>query len=118
MKRITRAISIRQPFAESILRGFKNDEYRTVATNIRERVWIYASLKDREDEVAARFWRKLKREPGDLPKGVIVGSVEIVDCRPHPIEKYAYQLANPKRMRPRKAIGQPCPIFWRPKGLK
>jgi hypothetical protein len=115
---ITRAISIRQPFAEAILRGLKKAEFRSVRTKIRERVWIYASLKDRDDEFAAPYWRKLKKEPGDLPKGVVVGSVEIVGCSPHPIEKYAYRLANPKRMRPRKPIGQPCPVFWRPKGMK
>lgn len=50
--KITRAISIRQPFVELILRGLKKREYRSKPTNIRERVYLYASLKP------AR-WRRL-----------------------------------------------------------
>ena len=39
-----RALSIRHPYAEQILRGKKKAEYRSRPTNIRERVYIYASL--------------------------------------------------------------------------
>src|SRR5205809_702044 len=39
-----RALSIRQPHAERILRGTKTAEYRSRPTGIRERVYIYASL--------------------------------------------------------------------------
>lgn len=39
-----RALSIRQPYAEQILRGEKKIEYRSRPTNIRERVYIYASM--------------------------------------------------------------------------
>ena len=39
-----RALSIRQPFAELILRGTKTIEYRTRPTRIiGERFWIYAA---------------------------------------------------------------------------
>jgi hypothetical protein len=111
--KITRAISIRQPFAELILLGKKKFEYRTVPTNIRERVYIYASLRPRIDNP---FWKKSGKKPGDLPAGVIVGSVEIVDCLDHPDEKYAYKLRNPKRLRtPIKAKNRPSPVFWIPR---
>jgi predicted transcriptional regulator len=40
-----RAISIRQPWVELILRGVKKKEYRSQPTNIRERVYLYASAK-------------------------------------------------------------------------
>jgi predicted transcriptional regulator len=41
-----RALSIRQPFAELILRGIKTIEYRTRPTRIiGERFYIYASKK-------------------------------------------------------------------------
>ena len=40
-----RALSIRQPYAEQILRGTKLFEYRTRPTTIRERVYIYVSRK-------------------------------------------------------------------------
>ncbi|MDA8409599.1 MAG: hypothetical protein M0001_04305 [Treponema sp.] len=42
---ITRAISIRQPYVELILQGAKTEEYRSMPTNIRERVYLYASLR-------------------------------------------------------------------------
>ncbi|HEX3357004.1 MAG TPA: ASCH domain-containing protein, partial [Tepidisphaeraceae bacterium] len=39
-----RALSIRQPFAELILRGIKTVEYRSRSTRIiGERFWLYAS---------------------------------------------------------------------------
>jgi hypothetical protein len=68
---VMRALSIRQPFAENVLRGTKRIEYRSIPTAIlNERVYIYASLR-------------LGNERGrDLPRGVIVGTVEIVGCRP------------------------------------
>ncbi len=61
---IKRAISIRQPFVELILRGDKKFEYRSTPTKLRERVYIYASQKpkDRPSE-----WRKVGKEPGELP---------------------------------------------------
>jgi hypothetical protein len=75
-----RALSIRQPYAEQILRGRKRSEYRGRPTNIRERVYIYASLTPGYSE----DWQKLKLEPGDLPTGVLVGTVEIKDCTGKP----------------------------------
>ena len=45
MKRPTRALSIRQPYAEQILSGSKRIEYRKTPTRILdEPVYIYASL--------------------------------------------------------------------------
>src|SRR5262245_39009177 len=41
-----RALSVRQTFAELILRGIKTVEYRTLPTRvIGERFWIYASKR-------------------------------------------------------------------------
>jgi len=110
--RISRAISIKQPFVEQILRGTKRYEYRSVPTNIRERVYLYASLSPRTDKDA---WRGITKLKGQLPLGLIVGSVEIVGCRRDSGE-YAYKLAAPMRLRvPLRPINQPCPVFWRPK---
>ena len=39
-----RALSIRQPHAEAILRGVKKIEYRTRRTKVRGRIYIYANL--------------------------------------------------------------------------
>ena len=110
----TRAISIRQPYVELILRGEKTREFRSRATRIRERVWLYAAKTPADDELA---WRKSKHAPGNLPTGAILGSVEIVDCRWDPArECFAYLLRNPTRLRtPRHPKGVPMPSFWRPR---
>lgn len=97
-----RAISIRQPFVEQILRGVKRFEFRSRPTKIFERVYLYASLKAEEGG-------------RELPRGKIVGTVEIVRCRPRPGGGYAYELRGPKRLtRSRKPANQPQPCFWRP----
>ncbi len=115
MSRPRRAISIRQPAAELVLRGIKRFENRTLPTNIRERVYIYASLK--KDDPWPYAWRRLGRSPGSLPTGVIVGTVDIVDCRWWPKKKWwAYKLANPRRVRPYLVPrNQPQPKFWIPR---
>ena len=113
MPAITRAISIRQPWVELILRGEKTEEFRSQPTRIKERVYLYASL--RPAEYSAKHWKKLGLEPGDLPTGLIVGSVEIEGCRGTADGYYAYKLGNPKRLRkPIKAMNQPQPRFWIP----
>ncbi|MFZ1806225.1 MAG: ASCH domain-containing protein [Cyclobacteriaceae bacterium] len=91
--KITRAISIRQPFVELIFQGKKKYEYRSTLTNIRERVYIYASLTPSAHEAS---WKKVKKLLGELVTGVIVGSVESVDCKwDAKVESYAYNLRGP-----------------------
>lgn len=107
-----RAISIRQPYVELILRGKKKAEYRSVRTNVRETVYLYASLTPADDDEA---WRVVKAEPGSLPTGAIVGTVDIVDCDGEDGD-FAYQLARPKRLTtPLRAVNQPQPCLWRPR---
>ena len=110
---ITRAISIRQPYVELILLGKKKAEYRSIPTRIRERVYLYASKSPADSPKA---WDRVKKLPGDLPTGVILGSVEIVDCRPDEEgQGFAYVLSKPIRFRsPRRAKNAPQPVFWRP----
>ena len=89
-----RALSIRQPYAERILRGDKKIEYRTWPTTHRGRIYIYAAktpvlLPGHEDPL----------DPLKLPRGVLVGTVEIVDCKKG--EKYfEWGLRNPVRFDP------------------
>ncbi len=71
--KITRALSIRQPYAEQILRGSKVFEFRSMRTTIRERVYVYASKGEGDYEGSGVA-------PGSVPTGVLVGTVEIVDC--------------------------------------
>ncbi|MHC4931922.1 MAG: ASCH domain-containing protein [Planctomycetota bacterium] len=88
------AISISPEFVFDILEGGKKVEYRSQPTNVRGRVWLYAT-------------RPFKR---------ILGSVEIVDCRY--LEKedcYGYMLKNPEREVPSLIpTNRAQPRFWYP----
>ena len=134
------ALSIRQPYAELILRGIKTTEYRTQPTRIiGERFHIYASK--RKLPVVGGRWSvtasdnvvvptaKLPGwmielaeqvgmiEPGALlPTGVIVGSAVIERCEP--VERgalYRWHLADVKRLAtPRAPSRHPQPAWFRP----
>ncbi|MBT4790605.1 MAG: ASCH domain-containing protein [Halobacteriovoraceae bacterium] len=107
-----RAISIKQPFVEEILLGKKKYEYRSRQTHIRGRVYLYASKGKVTDEAR---WKKVGLNPGDLPTGQIIGSVEIVDCKIFEnLGCYGYKLKNPRRYKTPiapKMKAQPCFFF-------
>jgi predicted transcriptional regulator len=106
-----RALSIRQPYAELILRGIKTIEYRSRPTKIiGERFYIYASRK----------WAGVNGHDaagiaeGEAPTGVIVGTAIIRKCIKN-CDGYEWHLSGVKRMkRPRKVKGQPQPVWFRP----
>lgn len=106
----TRALSIRQPFVEEILRGSKKVEFRSRPTKIFERVYIYASLKPREE---AEFERAgLDRDA--LPRGLIVGTVEVYKCT-YGDGWYRWHLRKPERLARRlKPRNRPQPVWFRP----
>lgn len=107
----TMALSVRQPHAEAILRGIKKIEYRSCATNRRGRVLLYASRIPVEDVPG---WMKKygmeKERYDDLPRGVLVGSVELYKC-----DGGEWHLRHPQRARtlliPKN---RPQPIWFRP----
>lgn len=105
-----RALSIRQPYAEQILRGSKRFEYRSRPTTVRERVYVYASRKSGP----VPEFERMRIEPGDLPTGVLVGTVEITDCSGKQ-GGYRLHLARPRRLkrhvRPAK---HPQPAWFNP----
>jgi predicted transcriptional regulator len=105
---LKRALSIRQPLSELILLGEKTLEFRSRLTRIRERVYLYAGKKlalvDDFPEEEAQL----------LPRGVIVGSVEIIDCHEDE-EGFAWELAGPVRYpKPLVPHGVSHPGFWYP----
>lgn len=111
-RRVTRAISIRQPYVEQILLGFKTREYRNKPTHIRERVYLYASQKPAD----WFYYDLLGFEREDLQRGMLVGTVEIVGCEwDRRADGFAYLLANPRRLsRPKKPAKQPQPVWFHP----
>lgn len=107
-----RALSVRQPFAEQILAGEKQIEYRSIRTHIRGRVYIYASKAPGD----ADSYEEAGYEIEDLPRGMLVGTVELVDCIGEDSE-FEWHLANPERLRPPLSVnGMPQPVFFWPFG--
>ncbi|MBM4088241.1 MAG: ASCH domain-containing protein [Planctomycetes bacterium] len=104
----TRALSIRQPWAELIMLGHKDEENRSRATSVRGRIAIYASLGTDDLEEAEEYGLDADR----LPRGVIVGTVELYDC-----EEDAWKLREPKRLAiPLKPTAHPQPVWFYPFG--
>ena len=73
------ALSIRQPYAELILRGVKTIEYRSRPTRlIGQRFYIYAAKK--WAGVNGHPDQGIESAPGSLPTGLIVGTATITRC--------------------------------------
>lgn len=112
-----RALSIRQPWVELILRGEKTEEYRPRPTNIRERVYLYAGLGIYNASARAEILEEVGFDFEDLTRGLILGTVEIVDCIEYGSRDYGWVLAKPKRLKVfLKPICQPQPAWFYPFG--
>lgn len=106
------ALGVRQPWAELIIQGAKTIEVRTVTTKIRGTIYVYSSKipSDMDQAIAAADQHALGLD--SLTYGQLVGTVDIVDCRPLkasdltaaclnntlPGRQYAWCLANPVRL--------------------
>ena len=76
---IARALSVRQPWAELILRGEKPAEYRRRPTRVvGERFFLYAAKRPGPAEI----FDAMDLAPADLPTGLLVGTAIIAACRP------------------------------------
>src|SRR3954468_6055917 len=129
------ALSIRQPYAELILRGIKTVEYRSRATGIiGERFHIYAPMK--RASLDRKVWsRDLGMLGGDtlpewmvelaeqlgmiepdalLPTGVIVGSA-VIERGSKNEQMFEWPLAEVERAKTlRKPEGHPQPVWFKP----
>jgi hypothetical protein len=109
----TRALSIRQPHAEAIMRGVKKIEYRSGPTKIRERIYIYAGLGRYSSKDEYRMMAQYKINDiscDDLPRGVIIGTVELHAC-----DGGDWHVRAPERAtRLRKPNGHPQPVWFKP----
>lgn len=82
---MSRALSIRQPWAWLIIHGGKDIENRTWSTKVRGRVLVHAaSTMTRADYDAAKIVADTNHaylpDFENLKRGGIIGSVEITDC--------------------------------------
>lgn len=103
------ALGVHQPWAELILRGVKTVELRRTSTTRLERIYLYATKQNVDSELAENAIREHQLNLEQLPRGLIVGIVEIVAarkalredaaaaCVPRSFIKncYAWELANP-----------------------
>lgn len=119
------ALGIRQPWAELILRGIKTLEIRSTSTRIRGPIYIYASRRPSTLPAAQTAIKKHRLQLDELPTGLLVGSVELVDSTPArgrdapaacvPREylnrRHAWHLANPRRFK------QPVEVRYLPYGV-
>ncbi len=126
------ALSIRQPYAELILRGIKTIEYRSRPTRIiGERFWIYAAGKwpRKTDEAvwstdlsttgaAPPPWMMelaqalIFNDKGGLPTGVIVGSAVIEQVTPRDDGMFQWHLGDVERTKSfRKPKAHPQPVL-------
>ncbi len=108
-----KALSMRQPHAEAVMRGVKTIEYRSGATNIRGRILIYATRTRYEAEVEQEMMDNYGIDDAscdDLPRGVLVGTVELFDS-----DEGEWHLRLPERLatllKPSKS---PQPVWFDP----
>ncbi|GIX03640.1 MAG: hypothetical protein KatS3mg113_0646 [Planctomycetaceae bacterium] len=119
------ALGIKQPWAELILRGIKTLEIRSQPTQVRGTVYVYASRSDARGTWAEQAITRWQLESATLPRGVLVGTVRIIDVRPfEPQDEplalipspagyrlYAWVLSDPQR------LVQPLPVRFLPYGV-
>jgi hypothetical protein len=112
-----------------ILLGHKTIEVRSGRTNILERVHSYAGRNRIEAEEEARIASQIGIDVDALPRGVLVGTVEIVGCRPVEMSDskaacfeidqadndFAWLLERPERAETLQAPkNHPQPVFFNP----
>lgn len=122
-------VGIRQPWVELILQGIKTIEVRTVNTRKRGRIYLFASKKLAETPPALAAAKRHDLDVTPLPRGVVVGSVELHNTRP--IRKrdataacvpaamldgqYAWELRDPVRFeKPLEVLFLPYGVWFYP----
>jgi hypothetical protein len=127
-----KCLSLMQPWACLVLLGAKRHETRSWHTDYRGPLGIHASRRFPEEARQLCFEEPYRyllqrggwKHPADLPRGLLLGSVDLIDCRPaeevrpHLSEeeillgnfgsgRWAWLLANPRR------LSRPIPLSGR-----
>jgi len=76
------ALGIRQPWAELILRGIKTIEVRSLDTQVRGPIYVYASKKLSDHPAAEAAIEQFRLDIDSLPRGVVVGTVDLHETAP------------------------------------
>ena len=119
------ALGIRHPWAELILRGKKTIEVRSRPTNLRGTIYVYSSKVLATEDFAYEAIRTHSVDVENCMRGMLLGTVDIVDCRPGKKDdaehacvpwsringKYAWILENPVR------FGEPVNVRFLPYGV-
>jgi len=119
------ALGVQQPWAELILRGVKTIEVRSLTTQIRGPIYLYASKKASKMPAADVMIAQHRLEIDQCPKGLLIGTVEIIDSRPCTaadasaacvpaellVSKQAWVLSRPQR------LPQPLDVRFLPYGV-
>jgi hypothetical protein len=123
------ALAIQQPWAELILRGIKTLEIRSQPTQLRGTIYLYASKRPSQLPAAEAAARRCHLEIASLPKGKLVGTIDLVNCRasrgadqeaacvPAGLLKgqFAYRLDGPRRFAaPRSVRFLPYGVWFYP----
>ncbi len=110
-----RALSVRQPWAELIMLGDKEIEYRNYPTDVRGVVYIYASATRYSAEDEQEMQSEFGLDLDSLPRGVIVGTVEIYGCKPCANGSFEWLLRSPMRLaEPIRPVRKPEPVWFMP----
>jgi ATP-dependent Lhr-like helicase len=110
-----RALSVRQPWAEQIMLGEKTIEYRSYPTDVRGVVYIYASVSRYDAKTEREIQAEVSFDLEALPRGVIVGTVEVYDCQQGFDGDYEWLLRLPTRLlKPLKPKRKPEPAWFFP----
>ena len=116
------ALSVRQPFAWAIMEGWKDIENRSWPTKRRGTIALHASGNLTRSEYELFVQKRATRDRTipdfeDLPRGAILGLVDIVDC----VEKsrsqwftgpFGFVLDNPRKL-PEPIVCNGALSFWR-----
>jgi ASCH domain len=123
------ALAIQQPWVELILRGIKTLEIRSQPTRQRGTIYLYASKRTSQLPAAEAAARRWDLEIETLPTGKLVGTVELLECRPCRagdqqaawvpadllVGQFAYQLGRPQRLpAPRSVRFLPYGVWFYP----
>ena len=95
--------------------GEKTIEYRSFQTDVRGIVYIYASATRYDAKTEREIQAEVDLNLDALPRGVIVGTVEVYDCQRGSDGNFERLFRSPSRLaKPLKPKRKPEPAWFFP----